>query len=671
LLVAIAVVAGFVAREPLERALLTRNLAAASGYEVEIGAVRHQGHTLLLDDVRLTSPGDVFLASLPNVALDYGDDRVDVTLETPQLTFSVDRWRGGAGARLSRALRALHVERMHLAVRGGSVNLSGGAVPQVAATLQNVEIVADVAPASLVYTTSATLLAGGSAYPLEGHADADGAQWSARALPLDALGALASDAPVRVVAGTLRDVELRAPRGGLPRLDGHVEGADLVLADGKKIAGLHGTLSFGAGMAGSRGVAGVFDGVPFEFEGEVRDLGPSFAWLWNGTPQLRGIGQLIALVGAEPNLQSMRVETIAPSLEYAQYAMTGEHGPLAVSVLLADPHEPSLHFDTAIAEDHVLSGGERTSAMGVRTHAVGGANGDYFDIGRTYQPQGLLMTRGELLRGPTDRAALVVDRKGRFTFGEFRLTGTLTTPHAKFPVTQLNEWPAGDVTVITPRFGKTLPAADGVVFARLAPVDLRAGVFRVTKLEKATAPLPVSYGVAFGKLLKGPLPRPGDRVTLHYALDPPVRGAVAAIGGGPLMIKNGAWYEDPHAPAPDERDVRWPVIAIARRPDDALLLVAVDGRHPERSVGMTRPEFGDLLLRFGAVDAMALDSGGSVTLVARAPGDANVTVRNHPSDDSAERWVSDALFVYSDAPPPTLVAPVAASTPVPEARPSP
>jgi hypothetical protein len=71
------------------------------------------------------------------------------------------------------------------------------------------------------------------------------------------------------------------------------------------------------------------------------------------------------------------------------------------------------------------------------------------------------------------------------------------------------------------------------------------------------------------------------------------------------------------------------------------------------------------------MDAMALDSGGSVTLVARAPGDANVTVRNHPSDDSLERWVSDALFIYSSAPPPTLVAPVAASTPIPEARPSP
>jgi hypothetical protein len=670
LVLAILLVVGLTIREPLERALLTRSLASASGYAVEIGQVRHEGRTLVLEDVGLSSPSGVFLAQLPRAELAYGDDGVAVTLDAPQLTFSVQRWRGGAGTRLGRALRALHVDRMHLTINGGSVNLSAGSVPQVAASLQNLTVSADVASDTFDYTAGAMLFADGASYPLEGHASAASGVWQAHALPLAVLGELANDAPAKVTGGTLREATWRFAAGAPPRFEAHVEDADLVLEDGKKLAGVHGPISFEIGLLGSRGLAGVYDGIPFQFEGEARDLGPSFAWLWNGTPQLRGIAELVKTVGDEPRVQSMRVETIAPSLEYAEYAMTGDHGPLAVSVLFADPREPSLHFDTAIAEDRVISGGERTSAMGVRTHAVGGANGDYFDIGRSYQPQGLLIRHGELLRGPTDRAALVVDRNGRVTFGEFRLRGTLTTPRANFPVTQLNDWPAGDVTVITPRFGKLLPADDDITFAQLTPLA-RAGTYRVGRVLKVTQPLPVTFGVAFGKLLKGPLPRSGDVVSLHYGLDPPVRGAVAAIGGGPILIRNGAWYDDPHAPAPDERDVRWPVIALARRADDSLLLVAVDGRHPERSVGMTRPEFGELLLRYGAVDAMALDSGGSVTLVARAPGDKNVTVRNHPSDGSAERWVSDALYVYSSAPPPTLISPVVASTPVPEARPAP
>jgi hypothetical protein len=91
---------------------------------------------------------------------------------------------------------------------------------------------------------------------------------------------------------------------------------------------------------------------------------------------------------------------------------------------------------------------------------------------------------------------------------------------------------------------------------------------------------------------------------------------------------------------------------------------------------MTRPEFADLLLDFGAQDAMALDSGGSVTMVSRAPGDTKVTVRNVPSDNSAERWVSDGLFVYSSAPQPALlthsaVATVAQPTPSPSPSPTP
>jgi exopolysaccharide biosynthesis protein len=78
---------------------------------------------------------------------------------------------------------------------------------------------------------------------------------------------------------------------------------------------------------------------------------------------------------------------------------------------------------------------------------------------------------------------------------------------------------------------------------------------------------------------------------------------------------------------------------------------------------MTRPEFADLLRSFKAVDAMALDSGGSVTMVSRAPGDSKVSLRNVPSDNSAERWVSDGLFLYSSAPAPGLLGVPAASAP--------
>jgi len=181
-----------------------------------------------------------------------------------------------------------------------------------------------------------------------------------------------------------------------------------------------------------------------------------------------------------------------------------------------------------------------------------------------------------------------------------------------------------------------------------------------------TAAIPVTFGLGFSDQLHEPLPNVGDDVELHYALDPPVPGAVAGIGSGPLLLKDGQWFEDRHAPAPDERNVQWPVVAIGTMPGDTLMLVSVDGRHPERSIGMTRPEFGDLLRGFGMIDAMALDSGGSVTLVSRAPGNSAVTVRNVVSDFSQERYVTDGLFVYSSAPLGTIV-----TSPRPHVEPTP
>jgi hypothetical protein len=251
LVLAILVVAGLTIREPLERALLTRSLASASGYAVEIGQVRHEGRTLVLEDVGLTSPNGVFLAQLPRAAFAYGDDGVAVTLDAPQLTFSVQRWRGGAGARLGRALRALHVDRMHLTINGGSVNLSAGSVPQVAASLQNVTASADVSRDTFAYTAGATLFADGRSYPLDAHGAPAGALWQARSLPLAVLGELAGDAPVKVTGGVLRDATLRSDAGAPPRFEAHVEDADLVLDDGKKLAGVHGPLSFELGLLGS------------------------------------------------------------------------------------------------------------------------------------------------------------------------------------------------------------------------------------------------------------------------------------------------------------------------------------------------------------------------------------------------------------------------------------
>ena len=71
-----------------------------------------------------------------------------------------------------------------------------------------------------------------------------------------------------------------------------------------------------------------------------------------------------------------------------------------------------------------------------------------------------------------------------------------------------------------------------------------------------------------------------------------------------------------------------------------LLLVTVDGRQPGVSAGMTLEMLAEVLLEFGAVDAMNLDGGGSTTMV------IHNGIVNRPSDQTGERPVSDAILVF-------------------------
>jgi len=672
----LALALGFAVRGPVERAFVLGYARAATGLNGDANGVERIDGGYALSDVSLSTAGGAASLNAPLVEVLLGDHTASIVLHSPHLAVAPDRVRGDEQLRTLDAMTkyGLGTKSIALKVLAGTAVAVAGDVPVPILAFDGITGHFAESAGGKTWDAAAQLADGDARYPFSGRSvlALDGSTitdtLTAAALPLGPLAPfLPSDGNIVLKGGRLLNLDVAD--GATLHATAQLEDLDAMLG-AHELTGLHGPLIFADNGVGSPGLAGTLEGVPFDASGEMHDLGPHFGFLRDGSNDLTSLANLAALLASEPQVRSVHVEAEAPGLAYGQYAMSSDHGPLAVSVLSIDPREPTLRFDTAIAEDRVISGGERTSAMGVRTGAVGGVNGDYFDIGRTYQPQGMLVRTGELIRGPVNRAALAIDKAMHVTFGEFQLVGTARVGGQTYPVTQVNDWPAGNVTVITPKFGKDLPPAPGTMFARLVPIGTSTLHYRVTEVDPTTQALPVSFGLAFGPKVNAKL-HAGEAIDLTYGTAPPLSNAVAAIGGGPILVRDGLSYEDPDAPAPDERNYRWPVIALAETNQGRLLLVAVDGRHPERSIGMMRPDFADLLLRLGARNAMALDSGGSVTLVSRAVGDANVSVRNVPSDNSAERWVSDALFLYSSAPPPSIVAPRVAPTPIPEVRPSP
>src|SRR5579872_3643003 len=318
--------------------------------------------------------------------------------------------------------------------------------------------------------------------------------------------------------------------------------------------------------------------------------------------------------------EDRRAEEVAPGVARAEYDLRTKAGPLVIRVISVDLDNPTVHLRTALAEDRIISHAETVSSMARRTGAVAAINGDFFDIEQTNTPLNVLVQDGVVLRSPTyGRPALGVLADGRVVFGTPTMQGFVDGADGREPLAAVDIWPSDGYTLLRPLYGAP-PPSNGI--------ELPDGSTLAFPANLPPPSLPVS-------------------VTAQVTIDgEPVH---QALGGGPLLLRDGQPYDDPTAPPNLTDKIRVPVAGAGTVPPSTLLLVEVDGHQPGYSVGLTRSEFTALFEGLGARDALSLDSGGSATIVARPLGEAEPVLLNHPSDGN-ERPVADALEVLNSAP---------------------
>jgi hypothetical protein len=127
-------------------------------------------------------------------------------------------------------------------------------------------------------------------------------------------------------------------------------------------------------------------------------------------------------------------------------------------------------------------------------------------------------------------------------------------------------------------------------------------------------------------------------------LEQPPAAASEAIGGSHLLVKSG---RNVAPPADKPGFVRGPHPRTAVGIGDGgklLILVVVDGRRKGEAIGMSLPELADVMIKYGATDAMNLDGGGSSVMAIRDPATHKMQILNHPSD-GRERSVADVLGI--------------------------
>jgi hypothetical protein len=377
-------------------------------------------------------------------------------------------------------------------------------------------------------------------------------------------------------------------------------------------------------------------------------------------------------VGAAPApvAAAAAADTLAPGVTHR--FIRRDEGPWAIHVVEVDPRACGVELRTAKAGPG-LGGVEPTSTLGARAYdgrpALAAINADFFRARPFGVPEGPHVEAGEVVSaegsyGPSVAARFAIPQPlfgvtsdGRPFTGEAALSGSAWARRAPaYSLARVNAPPGPDSLALYNRFaGAATPVDTGAVEAVLrvlAPAAAAGDTVRGVVLRIDT--LPAGAAMASGEVVLSGRGRGAAWVrrlaagdTVAWAL--PFAGAPGRVrelvGGFPLLLRDGepVLHRVP-AIRPAFATQRHPRSAVALRADGAVLLVAVDGRQPGHSAGMTLPELTELLVELGATDALNLDGGGSTTLVLRS------RIVNRPSEGSGERPVTNALLVLGPAP---------------------
>lgn len=241
----------------------------------------------------------------------------------------------------------------------------------------------------------------------------------------------------------------------------------------------------------------------------------------------------------------------------------------------------------------------------------------------------------------TPRSALVVDQDGKASVQQdLAYRGSVSFPGARrLEIKGINRRRIAQDLVLfnsnygagtrTNEYGREVKLVDGQV----TDISMKGDM----SLEKGALVLS-GHGINASALA---VLRRGDRVTVEQTLgSQSADEARLVVGAGPSLMENG------QVKVRSQQEVIAPDIAYGRAPrtgagvkeDGTVLLMVVDGRSAD-SAGMTLQEFAGYFQRFGAVEAVNFDGGGSSEMV------LDRKILNHPSD-GAERPVSIGLGLF-------------------------
>ena len=342
---------------------------------------------------------------------------------------------------------------------------------------------------------------------------------------------------------------------------------------------------------------------------------------------------------------------LMPGVTYEKQVQFTPRGPVALTVITTPPPGGLYTVGPVLASGTLT--GPRLKVTQIQrslgpTAISAGIAGDFTSASGI--PSGIVVSGGAYQHGPTPgRSSIGIDGSGTLRVTRFTFAGTWKGTGQRRPLAGINKKPKGNQTVLfTPAWGPATPDVANATVVVLQPfpaatpnTDLQSTVAS-TSTGPTSIPVDgavlVATGAEAAKLAsEAPV---GTAVTARLILPSSWAGVTAAIGGGPLLVRNHKpvfkTSENFDADQLMARDAR---AGIGQLDDGRIVLVAVDGGRPGYSVGMTTYELAQTMARIGAVTAAAVESGKAVTAAFQGQ------LLSRPSDKGGEKPVKQALLV--------------------------
>lgn len=350
--------------------------------------------------------------------------------------------------------------------------------------------------------------------------------------------------------------------------------------------------------------------------------------------------------------ESRRSETVVPGVEHLEIRRenaAAEADRWVIHALVLDPRRVRLSLGRA------FDGGvgvETTSSIAARHDALAAVNGGYFRTEGIYrgEPAGIVVRGAKVLSEPyRKRPGLAVSgASGSTRLGFINVAfraEAVAADGTRRAINGVNRPRLDDDLILfTPDFHRTtLTGPNGIEAVVAAGLIVAVYDGAGSRAIPADGFVLSAHGAA--RLWVREHLRTGVKVEVRTVtkVEPKLPfDPEFILGGGPILLRGGAPVAaaDAGEYTAGFRFERHPRTAVGVRADGRLVLVAVDGRQPAVSVGMTIDELTALMKELGCREAINLDGGGSTTMVIRDK------VVNHPSDPGGERAVGDALLVF-------------------------